>query len=611
MTRLLAGRELVWWLCGVSLVAGCSTDEPSPGSTSSLHTFPLTQLAPGVILIASSRSNADISVDAPNDRLESAGEGAEWAARKVMNTPDLGNGQLESVVGVFGFAAAPFAAAYGAISAKHQRLSASGLSAAERDLEELLRVNAASDYLRQQVAAFAHQQTERLLVCAGAPGTTGQPQTPASGTLEITVEHLRLKAVASAQYVLQIQARAQLRTEPGEVVVLDRHYHYQSGAAMFVDWTRQGGLEGVAQTGYRILGEQIAKDIFEPLTEPPLRLGPGRNDSDATSKPSVLFAVRQGRFASSAAMGAEWSGARFVPLAFRLQQSGAVSAGRGPRYLANAGRWASPNSCDLQFVSLEPREVTSIEVHAGGRGQPSDLLTPEAKSADTLPSAGSETEWRLDGLENDRNAVVQGLSCLAAVPLGLWDQTIGAVRRHSREKTAQVLKTLDAIPKQDQFENKLADEVARCLRAQTGDEVRRTDEPLAVGLPAAQASSGGHTTPGIAANSKTALEIRVVNAQLERKRSHGPSRSLCVQIQATLVRTSDGQELYRRPIVYRSTARKLKDWARSDGRLLRQELNACSKLAAQALTDELVHRQLLTTPDDRSAGHGQQPSVIQ
>ena len=69
---------------------------------------------------------------------------------------------------------------------------------------------------------------------------------------------------------------------------------------------------------------------------------------------------------------------------------------------------------------------------------------------------------------------------------------------------------------------------------------------------------------------------------------------MLVEVQATIFRTSDGQELYSRPIRYLSSAKRLKDWAASDALLFRRELEACSRRAAQALVSDLVTRGFVT-----------------
>ena len=65
-----------------------------------------------------------------------------------------------------------------------------------------------------------------------------------------------------------------------------------------------------------------------------------------------------------------------------------------------------------------------MEIHTG---KTDERLRSPKPGAETGSASGtmSDTKWSLDGLEEDRNAVVQGVSCLAAVPMGLWEQTAG------------------------------------------------------------------------------------------------------------------------------------------------------------------------------------------
>jgi hypothetical protein len=252
----------------------------------------------------------------------------------------------------------------------------------------------------------------------------------------------------------------------------------------------------------------------------------------------------------------------------------------------------------FRFVSLAEDEVTPIDVYAGTPDQLLRLQTPDSGLGDNR-GVQSDTEWILDGLENDRNFVVQIMSCLAAVPIGLWEQTLGAVRQRRLQKTQELTQALDALPNQRRFASELADEVARRLRSQVVNPVRRPEEPLEFALAtpgkAPATRSAGPRTSG---TSPLALHLQLVNAKLVGKHRHSRSRALCVEVQATLIRTSDGQELYSRPILYRSSSKMLKDWAAPDGRLFYQELDACSRQTAQAVTEELIGRGLVTPGSD-------------
>jgi hypothetical protein len=362
----------------------------------------------------------------------------------------------------------------------------------------------------------------------------------------------------NSEYTLWIEARARLLRGSDGAVLLDRPYHYKSGPALFIDWARLGGVEGVAQTGYQSLAERIAEDIFQPASEPPLLIGPGHQHSAVS------------------------------PL--RLHQADDWSS----MLLGQVGEDSSEDYPAFQFVSLVEDDATALEVYAGRTGQRLTLDTPGPGSGDSA-DVQSDTEWAMDGLENDRNSVVQLVSCLAAVPMGLWEQTVGAVVQGSRSRTAKLIQALDAVPEQRHFEGDLADEVARRLRAQAINQVRSTEEPPRFAIATlGEAGETGSAQAPASDNSKIALQIQVVNARLIGKHGSSRSRALCVEIRATVIRTSDGQELYSRPIRYRSSPRRLKDWAGSDALLFRQELGACSRQTAEVLTGELIGHGFVT-----------------
>ena len=189
--------------------------------------------------------------------------------------------------------------------------------------------------------------------------------------------------------------------------------------------------------------------------------------------------------------------------------------------------------------------------------------------------------------------------------MGIWEQTVGAVLNTSRNKTEKLAQALDAVPEHKRFEGDLADEVARRLRSQAINQVRRTEEPpqFAIATPGG-AGGTAPAQPPASNNSEIALQLQVVNARLIGRHGSSRSRALCVEIRATVIRISDGQELYSRPIRYRSSLRKLKDWAGSDALLFRQELGACTRQSAEALTDDLIRHGFVTqSPGSSSTSH--------
>src|SRR5262249_25026862 len=74
-------------------------------------------------------------------------------------------------------------------------------------------------------------------------------------------------------FQLKITASARLRNAANEAILAERPYQYVSDRALFVDWTREGGLESVAQTGFREIAQEVARDFFSPTLEAPIFLG--------------------------------------------------------------------------------------------------------------------------------------------------------------------------------------------------------------------------------------------------------------------------------------------------------------------------------------------------
>jgi hypothetical protein len=235
-----------------------------------------------------------------------------------------------------------------------------------------------------------------------------------------------------------------------------------------------------------------------------------------------------------------------------------------------------------------------MEIHTGKTDERLRSPKPGPESGSASGDM-SDTKWAMDGLDEDRNAVVQGISCLAAVPMGLWEQTVGVVHKHSRDKLEEFSRAINALTTQQRLEGDLADEVARSLQSKVVDPVVRTDEPMRFALSSQREASGRGSAPTNApVKSKTALEIQVLSMRFVGKHRNSRSQAVLVEVQATIFRTSDGQELYSRPIRYLSSEKRLKDWAASDGLQFRRELEACSRRTARALVSDLVTRGFVT-----------------
>jgi len=498
------------------------------------------QLEPGAILITAERKPAEISWAAPNNRLESAGEGAERAARAVLDTPALGHPQLEAVAGVIGFAASPFAAAYGAIQSSKQRLSPDKLVEAEAELVKAMQTNASPDTLCQKVADAGRLRTHRVLVCASEASVPPTNSPSASGKLEVGVESLRLEMVTPGEnkYVLAMQVSARLIRVSDGVVLANRSYNYRSGISPYSDWTSWDAVAVVAETGYQVMAEQIAAEMFRPVARPAIRLGAGQKHSEENIPRRNYRWVNQKREA------------------------------------------------DFLLVSYGEEPPAPFEVYTRGAGEGGIFPSTNRPPSE---SGGTDTEWAFDGLENDRNFVVQFTACIAAVPFGLWEQTYGAWQKHAQEKTDKIVGTLKDVAVPRRIEKDLAAEVTRRLRVETAAAVKQEDVPLSLALAKAGDSSVRQIPAKNATESgATALELEVVSATLVGKNAGSRSRALEVEIRATVIRKEDGQELCFFPIQYRSTTRKLKEWSAKDAQLLRKELAECAGRAAEAIAKEAI-----------------------
>ena len=89
------------------------------------------------------------------------------------------------------------------------------------------------------------------------------------------------------------------------------------------------------------------------------------------------------------------------------------------------------------------------------------------------------------------------------------------------------------------------------------------------------------------------LEIRILSASLKGRDGINPPLALCVEAQATLLRASDGQELYSCPLRYRSNERKFVDWATDNARAFRSEMAECHRELGRAIVNQLENQKLI------------------
>ena len=552
-----------------ALFSGCATrneaglvrtgvDEPSlPG-----------RLEPGSVGVAVSDIAGKFSFTSAKGQINSVGEGAGSAARSVLLTPNLGDPLVEGSAGVIEFVVAPFAAGYGAIRASQQTLSSAQLDGAEADLTRAHESVAQQDRLRQWYLKTVADKS-RVHVFPLDSGVNASGQLDGVGTIvETRIEELNLEPVKGDYCVLNIRARARVLRVSDGALILDRSFEYQSGKALFIEWTQKGGLESVAETGYRVLAAQMASDTLGPLLQEPMLLGAGHK-SPRTKSP---------------------------------QNPGlAVIASRG---VANG---------PVRFLNCELQTGSQMEVYSTGPATTFLYNTPMTRNQ-ALSEAVTDTEWALDGLQDSRNSVVQLGACVAAIPVGLWKQTSACAQGLTRSKVESAQAALSAAILQSRPREAIAAEIARNLSAQSSLNVALVSAPTVDQTPertfaspfAAQTILASHRTSAALAPSgvpkigDTALEITVSYAGFTAADGINPRIPLTVEAEVTLFRKSDGQPLYSCPIHYRSIERTFARWAADEARLFRQEASRCYSQIADAVVKELIGRGVVAPVQGRA-----------
>jgi hypothetical protein len=415
-------------------------------------------------------------------------------------------------------------------------------------------------YLRDQVLKKAGDKTYRRLVPAQSdPNATQALDSPAT-TLQTRVEELRLERTGSSDtsYALRIKASVKLtRTSDGDVL-FEQPLEYLSGKGLFVDWTHPESFRAVAETGYRELAEQIAKTVLITAPDSAIALGAGYN------KNPERFVVPSGSF------------------------------------LAADRQSSLPASPRVRYVADEPG---SIGVYSTASLVPITVQRPLSKD-EAVSEAIENVERSLDGLQDSRNIVVQISACAVALPMSLWQQTVGAIRGVPAKKLHSANVQLDAASHQTLPHNEIARQVAFHLAPQTSQSVLLVNDPFPIdraGRPTVRArfvsNSIGDQQPA------TALEIHLERASLAGESGINPSLALCVEAQVTLRRVLDGAELYTCPVHYLSESRTYRQWAAHDARLFREELQRCYHDVGSAIADRV-------SETARPPGRTHSPTVV-
>ncbi len=488
------------------------------------------------------------------------------------------DGTLQAVAGALGLAAAPVAAIVGGVRAGNQGLSPDGLSETERELALAMAELAEQGHLRDRISEAAKVKTRRQFVAMNAMdeaafhSVANRPSArPAVQTiLETKVEEIRLARTGSTDgsFALLINARVRLLRPADGNVMYDQPFEYRSGKALFLDWTLNKGepFRGCAETGYRKLAEQIVEQLFVKTAAGPIGAGAGFKKSPARARPSpVTLAANRGS-----------SSARPLP----------------------------------EFATRPVANLGTIGIYSTSAFSHVAVQLPMTKQA-AVSEALRDVEWSLDGLDDHSNPFVSVVAAVAAIPSSLCQQTAGAVRGLTDKMYRTAEAQVTAATRQARPDEDVAFEVAQQLTPLSSQPVvlmrkaRPTGEhrELAVLELGRRGSLGSHPKNQTVANYlgqervDTALEIDVLGAALKGSPGINPPLAVCVDARATLVRCSDGQQIYSCPVQYRSVGRRFTEWAANDARLLSDELDRCYRELGRAIVDQFIARRLIA-PDE-------------
>ncbi len=231
------------------------------------------------------------------------------------------------------------------------------------------------------------------------------------------------------------------------------------------------------------------------------------------------------------------------------------------------------------------------------------FLVSYPMSKQEATTAGGKNGFWLGGKPGNAGALclVQGTMGYGLVVLvagSVAGQAVGAVRGVSAGKLQQAQLTLRKAEAAIDFQEALRAKVFQRLNGQVPRTVLVVPKPLPPGIESEcrtmtcfmagtlawvpeyqtrQAYLGGH---GV----ETMLEIRVNEPGLRGHSGVNPSLSLGADVEARLVRLSDGHLLANSFAHYTSAGRRFTQWADDDARLLREEFARC----CDALSRDLV-----------------------
>jgi hypothetical protein len=507
-------------------------------------------LEPGTVAVACPRDPAGFGFDKAVGRSGYSSDRAASVARACLDPPNPPEPGLDALYSPLGLLFAPFGAAYGALTGGRAKLSPIQLAECESDLARTMAVMADQKQLRDQLLQIAGEITRRRLVPVDFTDRSPPDRGPVSAVLETKVEELRLERSGSkdTSFTLRIKTRVRLHRASDGKVLCDLPFEYRSESALFLDWACPKAFQGAAETGYRELAKRIAGRLLSAAPEGPMLVGAGHKNSPGRTPAGPIML---------AAYKTPSQPARLVRVSFPEDDPGTLGlySTRTPTYVS--------------------------------------IQKPFTKD-EAVSEAVSNVEWALDGLQDSRNLGLQLGACVAAIPVSLWQQTVGLVRGVTPKKFRSADAQLTAALNQAQPQFELAQQVALILTPRQSEQVFLVKNPSPAGAARSSARMPLVATPSLVSEDPaTVLEIQVRSAGLTGDGGVNPSLALCVEAQATLFRVNDRAELYSCLVHYRGESRKFTQWAANDARLFRQELQRCYHDVSNTIVGELSARQLI------------------
>jgi len=277
------------------VLVGCATQQPlgvvrSTAPQSANVTLP----GPGPIAVRPVGLPAKYSFDKADGQIDYPGDGARNAAADVFEWPSEDLKQLSPAaragVGV-GVAlltltapawplawcagkavATPLAAGAGALGANHNMLSAEQLAEAEARLTQVMARMADQRRFRDLLLEVGNEGMQGSLVPAEGLAAPAPAVGSASAVLETRIEELHLVRTGKrdTSFALLVKARVRLLRADDNTVLYDYPFEYQSGTALFLDWTCQDAFRASVETAYRVLAAHAANRFLPTHPEAPV-----------------------------------------------------------------------------------------------------------------------------------------------------------------------------------------------------------------------------------------------------------------------------------------------------------------------------------------------------